>query len=267
MPYATNPDDGVRIYYEVEGTGPPLVLVHGGSTNLNWWKRDGYIAWQHLDSYVDSLRGDYQLILIDPRGHGKSDKPRDPEAYSKQTIAMDIVCVLDDLSITAAHYAGYSSGAITAWALAAYSPDRLRSLIAVSGHPFSLPEYLRESRLGDIERFQNDGMDWWVEMIEKDFGQMTASARSDMAANDPLALAAAQVMNVAKPDLTPQLQDLSIPVLILGSNLGDQYRQFARTLPDATVVLLEGLNHAEEISRSDILLPHITAFLERVETE
>ena len=136
MPYATNPNDGVRIYYEVEGSGPPVVFVHGFSTNLEWWKRDGYLAWQHLEYYVDVLTTDYQLILVDPRGYGKSDKPHDPQTYTEETKVRDTLCVLDQLSVATTHYVGYSAGAVTGWAFAAEDPDRLRSLVAIGGDPF-----------------------------------------------------------------------------------------------------------------------------------
>lgn len=267
MPYATNPDDGVRTYYEVEGSGPPLVLVHGFSANLDWWRRHALVAWQQLDFYVGALKNEYQLILFDPRGHGRSDKPHDPSRYTEARKVSDIVGVLDQLDIATSHYLGYSSGAVTGWAFTAYSSDRLRSLTAISGNPFSLPEEQRENEMADAERFQHDGTSWWVEVIEDGFGQMTASAREGMAANDPVALAADALAYAEKPDFTPLVDDLSIPILILGSNLGDQFRRFAESLPDATVVTLDGLNHLEEISRSDLTLPHITAFLERVEKE
>ena len=62
MPYATN--QGVRIHYQVEGDGPPLVLQHGFFWSVEGWYRVGY---------VDTLRTSYRLILIDARGHGASD--------------------------------------------------------------------------------------------------------------------------------------------------------------------------------------------------
>jgi hypothetical protein len=70
LPYANN--NGVKIYYEVEGEGPPLVLGHGLSGTLNHWWRLGY---------VDALRHDFRLILFDARGHGRSDKPHESSAY------------------------------------------------------------------------------------------------------------------------------------------------------------------------------------------
>ena len=71
MPYATN--DGIRIHYEAEGDGPPLVLQHGFAWKVKSWAMAGY---------VDALKARYRLIRVDARGHGDSDKPHDPAAYS-----------------------------------------------------------------------------------------------------------------------------------------------------------------------------------------
>jgi pimeloyl-ACP methyl ester carboxylesterase len=63
---------GIRIHYRVEGEGPPLVLQHGFTQSIDDWYEFGY---------VDALKRDYRLILVDARGHGQSDKPHDPNAY------------------------------------------------------------------------------------------------------------------------------------------------------------------------------------------
>ncbi|MGD9676181.1 MAG: alpha/beta fold hydrolase, partial [Candidatus Bipolaricaulia bacterium] len=70
MPYATN--GGVRIHYEVEGAGPALLLHHWTFASLDVW---------HELGYVDALAPDHRLLLMDSRGHGKSDAPHDALAY------------------------------------------------------------------------------------------------------------------------------------------------------------------------------------------
>ncbi len=99
MPYARN--QGVRIYYEVEGDGPPLVLQHGSACSHLEWREMGY---------SDVLRQDYQLILIDARGHGASGKPHEPAAYALPRRVADVLAVLDALTLRHAHYFGYSLG-------------------------------------------------------------------------------------------------------------------------------------------------------------
>jgi len=71
MPYANN--RGVQIRYEVEGAGPPLILQHGFTCSIEDWYEGGYVA---------VLKADHRLVLVDARGHGGSDKPRDSAAYT-----------------------------------------------------------------------------------------------------------------------------------------------------------------------------------------
>jgi pimeloyl-ACP methyl ester carboxylesterase len=93
MPYASN--GGVRINYRLEGTGAPLVLQTGFSDSVESWYELGYVA---------ALAKDYRLILIDARGHGASDKPHEPEAYSPAHMVDDVVAVLDACDVAEAHF-------------------------------------------------------------------------------------------------------------------------------------------------------------------
>jgi pimeloyl-ACP methyl ester carboxylesterase len=126
MPYAVN--QGVRIHYQVEGDGQPLVIQHGFTDSAETWYEVGY---------VDGLKPQYRLILIDARGHGASDKPHEPDAYDRERVVADITTVLDDLAIPRAHYFGYSMGARIGFAIAKYAPERVRSLIIGGGSPYS----------------------------------------------------------------------------------------------------------------------------------
>ena len=99
MPYA--PNNGVRIHYHLEGHGPPLMMLHGWSDSLVDW---------HTSGYVDALKSNYHLILVDARGHGHSDKPHAPEAYVMDALVSDVVAVLDHLGLDQTVYWGHSMG-------------------------------------------------------------------------------------------------------------------------------------------------------------
>ena len=118
MPFTNNGD--VRIHYDTFGSGPPLVLHHG-------------ITGSGLDlielGYVDELKADHQIILLDARGHGDSDKPHDPAAYDLRLRASDVVAVLDALGIAKADYFGYSMGGWIGFGVAKHAPQRFRSFI------------------------------------------------------------------------------------------------------------------------------------------
>ena len=86
--------NGVRIRYVEQGTGPPVVLMHGYTGTLDrHFLANGLFA---------NLATHHRVIAIDLRGHGKSDKPHDPAAYG-EVMAEDVVRLLDHLKIPRAH--------------------------------------------------------------------------------------------------------------------------------------------------------------------
>ncbi len=110
--------NGVNIRYQVLGSGAPVILVHGFTADFesNW------------SSVIDVLTSHFQVIGIDARGHGKSDKPHDAAAYGIQ-MAIDVANLMDHLGIDKAHVAGYSMGGIIALKMASIYPDRLYSAV------------------------------------------------------------------------------------------------------------------------------------------
>jgi pimeloyl-ACP methyl ester carboxylesterase len=116
--------DGLRIHYEVAGSGEPLVLYHGLTGSGERWRDTGYVA---------GLSETYRLILVDARGHGESDKPHNREAYGRRRQAADVVAVLNDLEIANARFWGHSMGRDVALTLGRHHPDRVSALV-VTGY-------------------------------------------------------------------------------------------------------------------------------------
>lgn len=108
--------DGVEIYYTVQGSGEPVVLIHGftGSATTNFGNY----------GVIDALAETYQVIAIDNRGHGASEKPHDPAAYGDQMLA-DVINLLDHLEIERANFVGYSMGGMITQTLAMRHPERV----------------------------------------------------------------------------------------------------------------------------------------------
>src|SRR5271157_2114203 len=109
---------GVKIHYLIEGTGEPVVLIHGldSSAMINW-QRPGTI---------DALAKDHQVIALDLPGYGQSDKSAEEWAYGLQWVE-DVILLLDHLNIRKAHIVGYSMGGMVALKLIAQHPDRVLS--------------------------------------------------------------------------------------------------------------------------------------------
>jgi pimeloyl-ACP methyl ester carboxylesterase len=128
---------GVKIHYFVEGKGEPVLLIHGFAVNAR-------LQWD-TPGIVKALVRDHRVIALDVRGHGKSDKPRDPDKYGTEMVE-DAVRLLDHLKIDKAHVVGYSMGAMIAGKLMETHPDRLLSLTLSGAAPHpegtKLPDYV-----------------------------------------------------------------------------------------------------------------------------
>jgi pimeloyl-ACP methyl ester carboxylesterase len=112
----------VEINYVVEGRGPPIVLVHGFASSLQGnWRATGV-----MDSVTSSGR---QAVALDCRGHGRSGKPHDPQAYESTAMADDVIALMDHLVLAQADLMGYSMGALIASSLLVHNPERFHSVI------------------------------------------------------------------------------------------------------------------------------------------
>jgi len=246
---ATVENQGVRIHYRVVGDGPPLVLQHGSSMRSVLWDVCGY---------VDALKADYRLVLIDARGHGESDKPHDRAAYRWPISVMDVLAVLDALDVRKATFWGYSWGGAVGFGLAKQAPDRMAALIVGGSHAEATDfgTRLRGADGRDPEAF--------VAAYEKNIlgERMPDERRARVLASDTQALAAFMQDRPSYEDLLPNLK---LPCLLYA---GDQDQAFSKTrstaqrIPHAVFVTLEGLNHAGAFFHSDRVLPHVTDFLE-----
>ena len=116
--------DGVKIHYEVHGTGPVLLLSHGYSSTSRMW--GGQIA---------ALRDRYQVVVWDFRGHGESDYPADPGLYSEALTVGDMLALLDLVGARKAIVAGLSLGGYMSLAFNASHPDRVRALMLFDTGP------------------------------------------------------------------------------------------------------------------------------------
>jgi pimeloyl-ACP methyl ester carboxylesterase len=247
MPYANN--QGIRIHYEVEGTGAPLILQHGFTDSLETWYEHGYVG---------TLKRDYRLILVDARGHGASDKPHDNSLYAMERRTADILSVLRDLDVGRAHYFGYSMGGWIGFGMARHASDRLTSLIVGGSdaasrtrepHPLLTPEMERRGAAAIV--------DLWD-------APMSPALRKRVQKNDMEAIRASRVDDPGYEDILPTI---AVPCLLLAGDKDPIYptaQAHALTIPSARFVTIAGLNHAETFFRGDLMVPHIKQFLSGV---
>jgi pimeloyl-ACP methyl ester carboxylesterase len=115
------PVNGIKIWYATFGHGTPVILLHGGLANSNYW---GLL--------VRALEPHYRVIVMDSRGHGRS--TRDAHPYGYDLMASDVVGLMDYLKIDKAALVGWSDGGIVGLDIALHHPERLTKLFAFAAN-------------------------------------------------------------------------------------------------------------------------------------
>ena len=143
--------DGVKIHYEIHGSGPTLLLSHGYSSTARMW--DGQVA---------ALKDRYQVVVWDFRGHGESDYPTDGALYSEELTVGDMQALLDTVGAKKAIVAGLSLGGYMSLAFHASHPERVRALMLFDTGPGFKKDEARakwnESAQARAARFDAEGL-------------------------------------------------------------------------------------------------------------
>ncbi|MFD4366766.1 alpha/beta fold hydrolase [Rhodococcus sp. NPDC058521] len=260
MEYVENPSDGTTIAYETIGAGTPLVLLHGSALSHSIWRGFGY---------VKALRDQYRLILIDMRGHGRSGKPHDVDAYAMDLVTEDVLAVLDELRVETAMVLGYSFGGRIALSLAERAPDRVGGLVVGGGS--SRPQEGSFDRLffpGCVDVLAEQGIDAFLEQ----WGAVRAwpidpGTRAAFRANDPVALAAYMRRCDVEPGISADsLRQFRVPTLaFVGSDDSDRLadtEELAALIPGARAVVIDGFDHSTTVAATDEVLRVVEPFLD-----
>ena len=252
MPYSHN--GSVRVHYQVEGEGSPLVLQHGFTESVVDWYETGY---------VEALRSDYRLILIDARGHGASDKPHDPEAYVLDQRVSDVVAVLDALDVARALFWGYSMGGWIGFGLAKYARERVHALVIGGQHPYA-------RSMGSLRRMVQKGIAQgsgaFVAGMEEMFGPEFVERKKRLLSAD---LEAYLALSQDRPGIEDILPTMLMPCCLYAGETDPIYPEVeacSRQIPWVTFFSLPRLSHCEAYARSELVLPRVSGFLKEVNT-
>jgi len=238
-------NDGIRIHYEVEGdpTDPPLVMQHGTSGDLATWRDRGF---------TERLVGRFRLILIDARGAGQSDKPRDIESYSQTNRASDVIAVLDDLGIQKSHFFGYSMGGLIGAAVLRHHPERLIGIILGGYSPYD-PKSLASPPATQAE---------FDEEVKNRPG-LSDDDRTRLIRNDVLSLHAS-IASWAGCESPPEVLQNSTPKLFYCGTEDPSFEGSKRAgaeANDARFFPVPGEDHGGAGAAVDIAAPQILDFL------
>jgi pimeloyl-ACP methyl ester carboxylesterase len=259
MPYATNPIDHVRTFFEdVGGNGPPILVYPGFTDPLGYAK---------ASPLAQGLMPEFRLIFADHRGQGRSDKPHVVEAYALATRVADATSILDELRIERAHYLGFSWGARLGFAIGEHAPERVMSLVLCGNQPYAWPMDgpMLRAVSDAVDAGKERGIDALVETWEASIGErFPEPARTWMLENDPLALDAEFRSAFLEGSISPDLSSWTTPCLIYAGEEDEMHGGAARAaaeIPGGTFISLPGHTHFSAERVGEELLPRVLAFL------
>jgi len=249
--------DGVAIYYEVHGSGPPLLLTHGFSSTSTMWQ-----------GQIDALARDHRLVLWDMRGHGRSDYPDDPKAYNETLTVGDMAAILDAIGADRAIIGGLSLGGYMSLAFYRAHPERVRALLIIDTGPGFKKDDPREAwnrRAHDTaDRFEREGLDVLKSASRE---RSTVSHRNASG----LALAARGMLTQRDAAVIELLPGIKVPSLIV---VGADDTPFlaasdymAAKIPGAQKIVIPAAGHAVNIDQPQAFVDAVLPFLKNLPPE
>lgn len=253
-----------RLDYTLHGAGRPLVLVHGLGSSARDWEYQVPVFAEH-----------YQVITLDLRGHGLSERPR--ERYSIKGFTADLCALLDFLETGPVHFVGLSMGGMIGFQLAVDRPDLLRSLCIVNSGPEvkvrSAGDYWQWFKRWSVARLLS------MRTIGKALGKSLfpkpeqASLRKEMqerwAGNDKHAYLAS-FNAIVNWGVREHLPGIRCPTLIVSAD--HDYtpvalkQEYCEELPLARLVVIEDSRHATPLDQPEAFNGVLLDFLSEVET-
>jgi pimeloyl-ACP methyl ester carboxylesterase len=214
--------EGARIWYSTYGSGPTVILLHGGLGHSGNW---GY----QVSALVDS---GYRAVLIDSRGHGRS--TRDAQPFSYELMASDVLVVIDTLNLKKAALVGWSDGACTALILAA-APSRAAGVFyfACNMEPSGVKPFEATPTLNRC-----------FARHAKDDAELSATPEEFKSFVEDVSLMGRTQPNYSAHDLAK----ISVPVVVAQSEHDEfikcEHAEYlARSIPNAEFALLNDVSH------------------------
>jgi len=247
--------DGVQIYYEVHGSGPPLLLTHGYSSTSGMWQ--GQIA---------ALSKQHKLVLWDMRGHGQSGYPEHASVYSEALTVADMAALLDAAGAGQAIVGGLSLGGYMSLAFYRAHPERVRALLIIDTGPGFKKDEAREAwnkRAHDTgDRFEREGL----EVLKSASRERSSVTHRDASG---LARAARGMLTQRDARVIESLPDIKVPSLIV---VGADDTPFlaasdymAAKIPGAQKVVVPAAGHAVNIDQPQAFIDAVLPFLDSLD--
>lgn len=215
--------NGIKIHYAIYGQGPPVVFLHGGLANTDYW-----------GNQVPAVAAHHTVILIDSRGHGRS--TRDARSYGYDLMADDVVAVLDALKVKKADIVGWSDGGILGIDLALRHPERVGKIFAFAAN--TVTSGVKEG----VEK--NPTFAAYIERAGHEYATHSATPNEYQAFVDQISK-----MWAEQPNWTDeQLKSIKTPILVVDGDHDEAIKRehteyIAAAIPHAGLLILPNVSH------------------------
>jgi pimeloyl-ACP methyl ester carboxylesterase len=253
---------GVKLGYDQNGQGPPVVFLHAFPLNRAMW-----------GSQVAALRDRFTVITPDYRGFGESDAPTGP--LTMDDYATDVLRLLDALGHRQVILGGCSIGGYVSFRILAAAPERVRALVIADSRAEPDNEEGRQRRHAAIARIKAEGPVGFVEDFAAGLVGPTTKAqrpgvastvRSIIGSPNPAGLTAALAALASRPDSRPLLPSINIPALVI---VGEEdaltppasAEVMATGMPRATLVKIPGAGHLANLEAPEAFNRALRTFL------
>jgi len=243
--------NGVKIHYEVHGTGPVILLSHGYSSTSAMWR-----------GQVGPFSKGHTLVTWDMRGHGQSDYPEDQTQYSEEHTVADMAAILDAVGAREAVIGGLSLGGYMSLAFHLAHPDRVKALLIIDTGPGFKKDEPRADWNANAERTAQKYAQEGLGPLESS----TAERRTARHRNARgLELAARGMLAQRDARVIASLPDIKVPSLVIVGALDTNFLiaadYMAKKIPGAEKVVIDGAGHAANIDRPKAFNTAVTGFL------
>jgi pimeloyl-ACP methyl ester carboxylesterase len=237
------PVNGIQLYYAIYGDGPPLIMLHGGLANS-----------EYFANQIPVFAEDYTVVVMDSRGHGRSS--RDAQPYSYGLMASDVVALMDYLKIPKASIVGWSDGAIIGLEMAMSYPDRVDKLFAFAANT---------NVAGLKPNIDKDPVfSKYIERAGNDYSRLSKTPTEYESFVNQISR-----MWATQPDYKPeQLAKIKARVAISDGEYDEAIRpehsvEMAKAIPGAKLVILPGVSHFAFLQDPQLFNRAVLGFLHR----
>jgi pimeloyl-ACP methyl ester carboxylesterase len=250
----------VESSYVIEGSGPPLFMIHGiGARKTSW-----AALTQHLKNH-------FTCIAYDLRGHG--DTPKGEGRFGLDELVADLEALRAKLGIEKACFIGHSLGGMIGPAYARAYPDRVKALGLLSTAAFRTPDDSAKVK-AVVTAMEQKGIPqvlgtladrWFTDQFQAEHADRIDARKAQVVATDPDVFL--NVFHIyAETEMSPWLREVTAPSLVLTGELDGGCnprlnKQIADALPNSELVILEGLKHAILIESTERVAPPVIRFL------